>query len=319
MPSRPDIFVQEKKFVLEKRGWPGHPVWKTDGKDWPNRKASQFVALGLYGWHVQMMGTGPVILLLHGTGAATHSWRDLMPNLAKNFTVVAMDLRGHGFSAPPDYAGEMSLPKLTEGVAKVVNKLPLGSSPPVLIVGHSAGAAIAVELCQRRMMAPRGVVALNGAMLPFGGPANPIFTPLAKIFASNALVPSLFSWHAADPQVVARLLARTGSTIDAEGMKFYAMLARFRGHAASALKMMANWDLPTFAANLPNFTRPLLMINGGNDLTIPPATTERVSQLVKGSRVIQMPGLGHLAHEERPAEVAALIVAFAREIGALPA
>jgi pimeloyl-ACP methyl ester carboxylesterase len=83
--------------------------------------------------------------------------------------------------------------------------------------------------------------------------------------------------------------------------------------------MMANWDLPTFAANLPNFTRPLLMINGGNDLTIPPATAERVSQLVHGARVVQMPGLGHLAHEERPAEVAALIVAFAREIGALPA
>ncbi|MDU3043759.1 MAG: alpha/beta hydrolase, partial [Bradyrhizobium sp.] len=59
------------------------PNWSVDGKDWPNRAASRFVDAAGLRWHVQMMGEGPVALLAHGTGAATHSWRDLAPLLAR--------------------------------------------------------------------------------------------------------------------------------------------------------------------------------------------------------------------------------------------
>ena len=59
------------------------------------------VAAGGLRWHVQVAGDGPVLLLLHGTGAATHSWRDLLPLLAERFTVVAPDLPGHGRSDGP--------------------------------------------------------------------------------------------------------------------------------------------------------------------------------------------------------------------------
>ena len=75
-----------------------NPDWAVDGADWPNREASRFVAAGGYRWHVQHMGQGPVCLLLHGTGAATHSWRDVMPALATRFTVISCDLPGHGFT-----------------------------------------------------------------------------------------------------------------------------------------------------------------------------------------------------------------------------
>src|SRR5206468_2126887 len=62
--------------------------------DWPNRAASLAVEAGGLRWHVQRAGHGPVLLLLHGTGAATHTWRDLLPLLATDFTVVAPDLPG---------------------------------------------------------------------------------------------------------------------------------------------------------------------------------------------------------------------------------
>ncbi|NBQ74895.1 MAG: alpha/beta hydrolase, partial [Acetobacteraceae bacterium] len=58
------------------------PSWEKDGRDWPNRTASRFVEAGGLNWHVQLMGQGPCLLLLHGTAAATHSWRDLAPLLA---------------------------------------------------------------------------------------------------------------------------------------------------------------------------------------------------------------------------------------------
>lgn len=59
-------------------------AWDRDGRDWPNRAASRFVEVGGIHWHVQQLGQGPVLLLLHGTGAATHSWRDIAPRDRKS-------------------------------------------------------------------------------------------------------------------------------------------------------------------------------------------------------------------------------------------
>ena len=56
--------------------------WDRDGAGWPNRSSSRFVVSGAMRWHVQIMGQGPVMLLIHGTGASTHSWRRLAPLLA---------------------------------------------------------------------------------------------------------------------------------------------------------------------------------------------------------------------------------------------
>jgi len=55
---------------------------EADGADWPNRAASRKLRAGGVDWHVQILGRGPTLLLLHGTGASTHSWRDVAPLLA---------------------------------------------------------------------------------------------------------------------------------------------------------------------------------------------------------------------------------------------
>jgi hypothetical protein len=61
--------------------------WASDGADWPNRDASRFVDAGGLRWHVQVAGSGPVLLLMHGTAASTHSfaalcrcWRSALPS-----------------------------------------------------------------------------------------------------------------------------------------------------------------------------------------------------------------------------------------------
>ena len=94
--------------------------WDRDGQNWPHRQASRFVEAGGIRWHVQIMGQGPVMLLLHGTGAASHSWRDIMPLLAAQFTVVVPDLPGHGFTrAPgPDYSVTYGLVSLEDVAGK---------------------------------------------------------------------------------------------------------------------------------------------------------------------------------------------------------
>jgi len=292
----------------QKRASYGRPDWAQDGKDWPNRETSRFVRTGNIRWHVQIMGQGPVCLLLHGTGAATHSWRDLMPILARHFTVVAPDLPGHGFTDQPPAAG-MKLPGMARGVTALLAQLGL---TPAIAAGHSAGAAVLAEMCLQGGISPHALISLNGALLPlpFHGVAAPFMGPLAKLLASNKLVPMLFAWQAADGKVIDRLLNGTGSVIDAAGKKFYARLARRSGHAGAALTMMANWDLAPLQAALPKLAVRTLLIAGTNDKSIPHTDADKLQRLIPNAQVAKMPGLGHLAHEEQPAETARLIMEF---------
>jgi magnesium chelatase accessory protein len=280
---------------------------------WPNRDASRFVFAGGLRWHVQVMGTGPVVLLAHGTGAATHSWRGLAPLLKPNFTVVAPDLPGHGFTEVPA-AARLSLTGMARATESLVRALDIR---PVLAVGHSAGAAILLRMCLDGCIAPRGVVALNGALLPMGGVAGQLFSSLARLLEGVPMLPNLFAWRARDRAVVEKLLTNTGSRIDDEGVRLYARLMRDHRHAGAALSMMARWDLRPFVKDLPKLAIPLLLLVGSRDRAIPPELADVVRAMVPGATVESQLGLGHLAHEEDPAAAARSIAEFARCLGLL--
>jgi magnesium chelatase accessory protein len=280
------------------------PIWEIDGRDWPNRIASRFVPAADLRWHVQRMGGGPVLLLVHGTGSATHSWRGLAPLLADRFTVVAPDLPGHGFTQAPPLS-VFTLPGMAKALADLLGALDIR---PALVVGHSAGAAILARMCLDGWIAPERLVSLNGAFLPFRGVAGQLFSPLAKLIASTSLAPRLFARQAADPAVVERMARDTGSSLDAIGLELYGRLARRPGHVAAALRMMAGWDLRPLERDLPRLKQPLHLVVGSNDRAVRPSQARQVGALVPIADVIRLPGLGHLAHEERPDKVAALIL-----------
>lgn len=281
--------------------------WDRDGADWPHRAASRFVEAAGLRWHVQQMGTGPAILLVHGTGAATHSWRDLMPILADTYTVVAPDLPGHGFTETAASAG-MSLEGMSRGVTKLMEVLQVR---PELAVGHSAGAAVIAQM-SLESVSLKGLVSLNGAFQPIGG--SRIFSPLAKLIAGNSVVPRLFAWRVGDGRTFDRLIRATGSQLDATGKTLYARLARNPVHVAGALAMMANWDLPALQTRLPRTKIPLLLVAAGDDGTVPATDAFKTRAVVPGSTVEYIRGLGHLAHEERPREIAGVIDKFARDV-----
>ena len=284
--------------------------WQRDGPHWPHHELSSFVwAAGLQ-WHVQRFSGpehAPTLVLLHGTGASTHSWRDLAPLLAQRFDVVAMDLPGHAFTGmPPGGVGspQLSLPGMARAVHGLLQTLAIS---PALLVGHSAGAAVAVRMCLDGLITPRRLIGLNAALLPLGGLAGQFFSPVAKLLASAPLVPRLFAWHANEPAVLQRLLQGTGSTLDATGTALYQRLVRSPAHAAGALGMMANWDLPTLSRHLPQLAVPLDLVVGTRDRTVPPEQAQRVLTLLSPAargELVQLEGLGHLAHEERPERVA---------------
>jgi magnesium chelatase accessory protein len=276
--------------------------WARDGRDWPNHAASRFIDAGGMRWHVQVMGQGPALLLLHGTGAATHSWRDVMPKLAANYTVVAMDLPGHAFTQPPAKAS-LSLPGMAAAVAALLRTLNVS---PVRAVGHSAGAAVLVRMAVERLFAPDDIISFNGAFFPVTGVAGQFFSPLARTFANATIVQKVFA-RMADRKAVERLLRDTGSTIDAEGITLYQKLFSNEGHIAGTLGMMAAWDLHWVPQDLKNLPVPMTLVFASGDRTIPPARAAEAARLVPRSSLVEIKGLGHLAHEEDPTGAAAII------------
>lgn len=283
------------------------PRWDVEGRDWPNREHSAFVDAGRIRWHVQVMGEGPMLLLLHGTGAATHSWRDLAPLLAEHFTIVAPDLPGHGFTTGRP-GGGLSMPVMARAIGDLLQALDMA---PHVIVGHSAGAAIALRMALDGLASPKAIVGLDSAILPFPGLGAKLFPTLARLLFVNPFAPHFFARLGRTSGETARFLARsTGSHIDADGVRFYERLFATSDHCAGAISMMADWDLDALKRDLPRVRTRLLLVHGDGDAAIPLSAAQEAAAMIEGARLVTMPGLGHLAHEERPEEVADLILKF---------
>ena len=278
--------------------------WTRDGTDWPNREASRFVAASGLRWHVQLMGEGPVCLLLHGTGSATHSWRDLAPLLATRFTVLSLDLPGHGFTEPLP-ARRLSLPGMAAAIGELLAHLELR---PALAVGHSAGAALLARMALDGLIDTPSIVRFNGALRGFRGPAQLFFAPLAKMLVLNPLAPRLFA-ASATPASVDRMLRHTGSALDRQGVALYTRLLRNPGHVAGALGMMAGWDLADLERDIPRLAARLLLVAGSDDRAVPPDDAFAVKERVPGAEVVFRRKCGHLLHEEQPQAAAEIVFA----------
>lgn len=275
------------------------PSWEKDGRDWPNRAASHFVEAGGLNWHVQLMGQGPCLLLLHGTAAATHSWRDLAPLLAPHFTLIAPDLPGHGFTSSLPQA-RVSLAGFSEALRALLNKLQVS---PDLVLGHSAGAAIALRMALDGAITPRAIFSLNGALLPLGDEHAAFFTRTARLMVGLPFVSKLCAWRASKHEVAAKLLRDTGSDIGPRGVELYTRLFSYPGHIHAALTMMAQWELRPLLRDLPRLVPALFLLVGSRDRAVPPLQARRIQAIQPAARIITLEGLGHLAHEEAPERI----------------
>jgi len=271
---------------------------------WPNREASRLVEADGLRWHLQVAGSGPALLLLHGTGSATHSWRGLLPLLAERFTVIAPDLPGHGHTGVDPQRRALTLPGMAAAVSALLQRL--GASPDVA-VGHSAGAAVALRMALDGGMKPRHVVGLNAALLPFGGVLAGAFRPLARLLAGTPALAAVVSAQARRQGKVERLIASTGSALPPQAIDDYRRVLGRPEHVAATLEMMAGWELEPLLADLPALDAVLTLVVGEGDRTISPRQAERIRRELPAARVVRLARLGHLAHEEAPAAVARVI------------
>ena len=260
-------------------------------------------------WHVQETGTGPLILLLHGAGGSTHSFRALVPILAASFHVVAIDLPGQGFTQ----LGARHRCGLDAMAEDVLALCAHEGWQPEAIIGHSAGGALALRL-SGSLLSPRGhppaIIGINAALDTFQGLAGVLFPVLAKLLAAVPFTARVFSATSGTPARVSALIKGTGSELDSEGLDLYRRLVADRDHADATLLMMAQWELDGLLKSLQGLTARTLLIAGERDKTVPPDVSQKAAQQIPGASFVLLKDVGHLTHEEDPERVARHILDF---------
>lgn len=273
---------------------------------WPNSDLSRRGQGPVHRWHIQETGAGKTLLMLHGAGGSTHSYANLIPILTQSHRIVALDLPGQGFTQLGT-RHRSGLDQMAEDIASLCDQE--GWIPDV-IIGHSAGAAVALRLAESDL-SPRGqaplVIGINAALAQFTGLAGLVFPMMAKVLAAVPFTASLFSGASNRPDRIKALISSTGSQLDADGLELYRRLVADRNHVDGTLLMMAQWVLDPLLARLPNHPSTVHFIVGDKDATVPHEVSEKVTSRMRNATLHRFAELGHLAHEEDPEGFAQLI------------
>jgi magnesium chelatase accessory protein len=252
------------------------------------------------------MGRGPHLLLLHGAGASTHSFQALMPPLATQFQMIAVDLPGQGFTRLGTKQ-RSGLEPMGEDLAALCAQ---EGWSPTAIIGHSAGAALALELARTLPSPPGQIIGINPALANYGGPSSRVFSALAKMLAANPFTAGVFSLTGGSMNAVRRMISGTGSTLDPDGLELYRRLVSSRKHVDGTLAMMSQWNLNGLRRALPDLDVQTLFITGAQDKAVQPETAKDAAKLMPQAQVISHNGYGHLIHEEAPDLVVTDILTF---------
>ena len=106
-------------------------------------------------------GSGQPIVFIHGLGTSTETWSECMRLLADRYTVVAVDLLGHGGSPVPEDPGEYTRDATLRELDELVAELHETTGERPVLVGHSLGGYLALAHAATRPGATRGIVVLN--------------------------------------------------------------------------------------------------------------------------------------------------------------
>jgi magnesium chelatase accessory protein len=280
--------------------------WQSDGQNWPYRAQSRFVSSGASTWHVQHFqnddSNRKTMLLLHGTGASTHSFAPLIDHLLPTFDLLAVDLPGHGFTKTRS-SSALSLTAIAFGVSRLLAELQL---EPSHVLAHSAGGAIALQMTLDQPGRFDQIHAINAALEPIEG--NALLSPLAKLLFVNPLTPRIFSWQARNTAIAEKMLGATGTKLPTEIRAQYETLFGSPAHVEGALGMMANWELKPLRARLREINVPVNLYAAKDDGMVPNTVSRTCAGELPLGTYVELTRGGHLVHEVQPELVAGLVL-----------
>lgn len=227
-------------------------------------------------------GNGPTVLLLHGWGTDHSTFRLMIPELENSHRVIAPDLPGFGGSEEPKTAWDIN--SYSECVLQLLKKIGL---PKVdIIIGHSFGGRIALELAAKHNLPTKYLVLLASHGLkdwvPLTRRTLQVMAPLATILPSS----------------IRNVITRKLSSPD---------YARTSGVMRETFKKIINQDVSPYAKSI---SVPTLLIYGSEDTTTPPLFGENLHRLIPNSSLHLIPKSGHYVHLDNPEAVNQFILEF---------
>ena len=253
----------------------------------------------------------PTLLLLHGIGDDLTSWDRVIRELARDFTVVAPDLLGHGQSDKP--RADYSIGGYANGMRDLLTVLGVER---VTVVGHSFGGGIAMQLgYQYPERVERVVLVAPGGL---GREVTPVLRALTLpgagyVLASAELRPIRWAVHGLLP-LLRRLPIAAAHDAD-EVVKLYDGLADKASRSAllHVARGVIDWrgQLITMLDRCYLTARmPVLVVWGERDSVIPAKHADVAARAMPGARVERIGGSGHFPHRDAPEAFCALVRDF---------
>lgn len=253
--------------------------------------------MDISGVHLHVRDSGaksaPAVIFLHGFGASLHSWEPWAAALAKDLRVIRIDLPGSGLSAP-DPTGDYTDKRSLQIINALMDQLGLARAS---LVGNSIGGRIAWTFAGTypERVEKLVLVSPDGFASPgfdYGKtPEVPVMAKLMRLSLPKPLLAMSLKPAYANPAALTDALATR-----------YHDLMLAPGSRDALLARMAQTVLVDPLPILKKITAPTLLVWGEQDAMIPFANANDYLKAIKDAKRVSFRGVGHLPHEEAPAE-----------------
>jgi pimeloyl-ACP methyl ester carboxylesterase len=258
--------------------------------------------------HYLRAGNGPPVVLVHGLLAHSFSWRFTVPALAPYFTVYAPDLLGIGFSDRVPGL-DCSMRASAQRLIEVLDALDLREFH---LVGTSHGGALAAIMAAEVGKRIRSL-ALVAPVNPWSRVGRKRIRVLSTAAGGWLFRKTFLRLDPLNNWVLARLYADP-SHIAPGTFEGYAEALKIAGSADYLLGIVRRWhvDVPALEPFYEKIRVPTLLVWGDSDAAVSPASAAHLQRAIRGSRLVMMPGVGHLPYEEAPEQFNRVLLEFLR-------
>lgn len=264
----------------------------------------RFLEIGGQLVHIEQAGRGEPVILLHGFGASTYSWRNVMPALAAGFRVIAIDLNGFGYTQRPRTFESYTREGQAALVLRVMDALGLDS---VHLMGHSYGGGLSLFIASRHPQRVRSLVLVDSSAPTY---ANDRRSRAASVKPLLGLYLRSFVLR---PNTVRRALEHSfhdDSLVTPELVQEYYERLRVEGVVDAYHGLTAPVRTASEPVVLEEIRMPALVVWGAEDLLISAEAGRRAAERMPNAEFALMKGVGHVPMEENPEELLRIVLPF---------
>jgi len=274
-------------------------------------KEGKFINAGGHVIHYKQQGDGKPLVLVHGFGGSTYTWRNITPLLAEYYTVYSLDLPGFGLSEKPP-SGDYSMQAHSDLLIAFMDKLSLSSAT---LIGHSMGGIVIGCAAVAAPSKVDALVLIEPGFYTKGPPSifKYMFFPLDRIMARQFYTREMTKRFLLGSFYDKALV--TDELLDA-----FMVPARTTNAIDSLCHMMTSVGAQTYDGITKKISRPALIIWGERgEAGIKAPTAQRIKSEIQESQLIYVKESGHYVQEEQPNELSEIIHDFlGQEVGSKP-